>query len=145
MLTRLMVTERTPAQTMAVDLYYYNQPADLDADGQPRCSPAAVLPVERTISSDQPIDDTIRLLLRGQVTADERQAGFNTEFPNRDFKLLDVDLENSVLTLTFNEVPGFTTGGACRTDLLRAQIEKTALQFAAVSEVVIRPISLFQP
>lgn len=59
--------------------------------------------------------------------------------------LLNYNLNNGVLTLTFSEVLGFTSGGSSRVILLASQIEKTALQFNEVKEVVLKPETLFQP
>jgi hypothetical protein len=50
-----------------------------------------------------------------------------------------------VLTLKFTEVPGFTDGGSARMLILSSTIEKTALQFPGVKEVVFLPETLFQP
>lgn len=134
-------------ETQTVNLYYYNKAKDTDAAGQIRCSPDSVLPVERQISGKQPIAETISLLLKGDIRESEKDAGFETEFPHPDFGLKGVTLNahTGQLTLSFTRVPGFTTGGSCRTGLLYAQIEKTALQFDGVREVALRPEFLFQP
>ncbi|MFO7838376.1 MAG: hypothetical protein R6X08_02605 [Desulfosalsimonadaceae bacterium] len=55
------------------------------------------------------------------------------------------DADTGRLTPRFPRVPGFTSGGSCRTGLLQAQIQKTAGQFAGVRRVQIRPETLFQP
>lgn len=137
--------DKTEVKT--VKLYYYNKTKDTDAAGQIRCSPDSVVPVERKISGKQPIAETISLLLKGDIRENEKDAGFETEFPHPDFRLKDVALDKGTgqLTLSFTSVPGFTTGGSCRTGLLYAQIEKTALQFDEVREVALRPEFLFQP
>jgi spore germination protein GerM len=134
------------AGTLKVQLYYYNRTKDTDATGNLRCSPDAVLPVEREIPRTRtPIADTIRLLIAGRLTDAERAAGFSTEFPHPQFTLLRANLKDGVLTLTFPEIPSFTMGGAARVTLLAAQIEKTARQFPGVEEVRFDPESLFQP
>jgi len=129
-----------------VNLYYYNQIKDKEIAGYISCSPDAVLPVEREIPvTKTPIQDTIKLLIVGELTEKEETAGFSTEFPHQEFKLLDTDLKDGILTLEFSEVFGFTTGGACRVGLLATQIRKTAKQFSEVKEVFFEPESLFQP
>ena len=135
------------SETQTVNLFYYNKAKDTDAAGQIRCSPDSVLPVERQISGKQLIAGTISLLLKGDIRESEKDAGFETEFPHPDFRLKDVALDKGTgqLTLSFTSVPGFTTGGSCRTGLLYAQIAKTALQFDGVREVALRPEFLFQP
>jgi len=123
-------------------LFYYKQSEDENL----ACGPEAVLPVRREIEATQtPIKDTINLLIKGELTEEERAQGFTTEFPNPDFKLVGVNLKDGVLYLEFTEVPGFTTGGSCRVSLLTNQIIKTAKQFPEVKEVVLLPESLFQP
>ncbi|MGQ9477280.1 MAG: GerMN domain-containing protein [Candidatus Bipolaricaulia bacterium] len=131
---------------LKVQLYYYNETRDKELTGTISCSPEAVLPVEREIPyTKTPIQDTIRLLLEGELTAQERAEGFATEFPHSEFKLLGASLKRGVLTLKFADPTGFTSGGSCRTGLLAAQIIKTAKQFPDVREVRFEPESLFQP
>jgi len=131
-------------ESILIKLYYYNQ--DKAEEIGDLCSSDAVITVERKIpASPNPIRDTIRLLIKGELTAKEKEQGFSTEFPNSEFKLSGSKLENGVLSLEFTEVPGFTNGGSCRIGILKAQIEKTAKQFPIVKEVVIKPEYLFQP
>jgi plasmid maintenance system killer protein len=125
-----------------VQLFYYNQLEDKSVE----CGQDYVLPVEREIDSTQtPIQDTINLLIKGELTQAEKDMGFTTEFPNKDFKLLSANLKDGVLSLEFTEVPGFTTGGSCRVSILTAQIIKTAKQFPGVDNVILLPESIFQP
>ena len=129
-----------------VKLYYYNQVKDKEIAEYMPCSPDAVLPVEREIpATETSIQDTINLLIAGDLIEEEKSAGFSTEFPHPEFKLLGVNLKDGILTLEFTEVPGFTTGGSCRVGLLENQIIKTAKQFSEVKEVILTPESLFQP
>jgi spore germination protein GerM len=131
---------------LKVKLYYYNEAKDKELTGAISCSPEAVLPVEREIPPTKtPIQDTIRLLLKGELTKEERAAGFSTEFPHPEFKLLGASLKDGVLTLKFADPRGFSSGGACRTSLLAAQIIKTAEQFPGVRAIRFEPETLFQP
>jgi len=132
-------------QPREVDLYYYNKNKDIGEGGQAQCSPKAVQPISRVVKGENLIKDTIKLLLKGRIQPGEKQQGFSTEFPNENFSLKDTQLKNGTLTLTFTQVPGFTSGGSCRTRLLKTQIEKTAKQFPEVEDVVIKPETLFQP
>lgn len=95
--------------------------------------------------NDSRLQATIDLLIAGELTRQEKAAGFETEFPHPDFKLKKVVLQDGVLTLSFTEVPGFTTGGTSRINLLAEQIIKTAKQFPGVKEVKFDPEYLFQP
>lgn len=139
----------TPALTATpskctVRLYYHNRIKGEEIGDT--CSPDAVLPVEREIPlTETLIEDTIRLLIKGELTEEERVAGFSTEFPHPEFKLLSATLEDGVLTVQFADPAGFTVGGSCRVRILWAQIEKTAKQFPGVKGVRFEPEFLFQP
>jgi len=132
-----------PISKRTVELYYYKASDDKEVS----CDSDFVLPIKRSvIDSEDIIKNTIELLIQGNLAQSERNDGFETEFPNVDFKLLNAELsEKGTLTLTFTEVPGFTTGGSCRTGLLAAEIIKTAKQFDQVRKVVLEPESLFEP
>jgi hypothetical protein len=130
-----------------VYLFYYNKARDTDAGGQILCSPESVLPVKRMVPESAGKKQILELLLEGELTQEEKAAGFETEFPNPEFRLVKMDFNehNGCLTLWFNPVQGFTTGGSCRTGLLYAQIRKTAASLPGVREVEIQPDTLFQP
>lgn len=142
---RMELQEPLPDQT-PVSLYYYDPALDLDSAGNVMCSRAGVTPVPRMItSSDRDIEDTIRLLLRGELSESERARGLTTEFPLDGVTLENAELINGKLTLTFADPLGKTSGGACRAGVLLAQIEATALSFEEVKEVRFMPPELFQP
>ncbi|MBN2058392.1 MAG: GerMN domain-containing protein [Candidatus Saganbacteria bacterium] len=125
-----------------IKLYYYNRLKDKDKTFSDRY----VLPITRKVlATKTPVQDAIGLLLKGELTWQERSAGFETEFPNPDFKLKSAKLKNGVLTLEFPEVPGFTSGGSARIGLIMTSIIKTAKQFPEVREVKFEPEYLFQP
>lgn len=129
-----------------VRLFYYDPARDTDADGNIRCSRQGLVAVERTVpSSTTPLEDTIRLLLRGDLSASERAAGASTEFPLEGFALESAQLEDTELILRFADPMAKTTGGACRVGILWYQIEATALQFDEVDSVRFLPEELFQP
>lgn len=132
-------------QPKEVSLYYYNEENDKNPEGKPECSPEAVKPIKRIIPAKNPIKETIRLLLEGDIRENEAENGFTTEFPHGDFRLKEVKKEDGTLTITFPDVPGFTSGGSCRVTLLSAQITKTAMQFPEIEDVRFEPETLFQP
>lgn len=140
-------TEQTAdTRTQTIDLYYYDPARDLDADGNVLCSAQGLVKVERSIPhSDTPIQDTVRLLLSGTLTREEAAQGISTEFPLPGLELTGASVRDGVLTLSFNDPNSRTTGGACRTGVLWAQIERTAQQFDIVREVRFVPEELFQP
>jgi len=129
-----------------VNLYYYNPEKDKDETGNTMCSRAGLTPVEREIPvSKTPIQDTIRLLLEGKLTPEEKAAGITTEYPLESLKLLGANLKNGTLTLTFDDPLNKTGGGSCRVGILWFQIEATAKQFLEVKNVRFLPEELFQP
>jgi spore germination protein GerM len=120
-----------------VQLYYYSRRSK---------NSSGLVAVERWLKPTlTPLQDTIELLIAGKLGWQEKEQGLETEFPHPDFKLKGTKLKGGVLTLSFTEVPGFTTGGASRVGLLAAQISKTAKQFPGVKEVRFEPEYLFQP
>ncbi|MBU1026296.1 MAG: GerMN domain-containing protein [Candidatus Margulisbacteria bacterium] len=125
-----------------VKLYYYNHLRDTAKS----LSPKMLFPVTRNIpKTPSPIQDTIKLLLKGNLTKEEKIEGFSTEFPHPGFELKSTHLKNGILTLRFSEVLGFTSGGAARMELISEQIIKTAKQFPNVKQVEFEPAYLFQP
>jgi hypothetical protein len=138
----------TPPQVdndqLKVKLYYYNRQKDKEIASYIPC--VAVLPVERQIPvTNTPIKDTIELLIKGELTPEEKAEGFSSEFPHPEFQLLGVNLNDRTLTLEFSEVPSFTTGGSCRVSILAKEVTLTAQQFPEVDQVVFAPYSIFQP
>ncbi|MFA5747022.1 MAG: Gmad2 immunoglobulin-like domain-containing protein [Candidatus Paceibacterota bacterium] len=129
-----------------IDLYYYNSSKDQDASGNIMCSKNGLEPVERSIPlTKTPIQDAIKLLLKGELTSQELAQGITTEYPLPGLELKGASLENKVLTLTFADPQNKTGGGSCRVGILWFQIEATAKQFAEVSSVRFMPEKLFQP
>jgi hypothetical protein len=141
-MANLKIDWYSPIKKKEISLFYYNQAEDKENS----CDNSYILPVKRTIiDNENQIDESIKLLIDGKLTEQEKREGFTTEFPNKDFKLLGSKFENGVLTLTFTEVPGFTTGGACRVKILGSEIIRTAKQFSGVNKVVLEPETIFEP
>jgi hypothetical protein len=137
---------KAPVQFRAVTLYYYNSNLDKDDTGNILCSKNGLVAVDRQIPiTNTPIQDTINLLISGNITAAEKAQGITTEYPLQGLKLMAASLNGSVLTLTFNDPNNKTGGGACRAGILWFQIEATAKQFIGVSSVKFMPEELFQP
>lgn len=137
---------QTSEQTRQINLYYYNPAEDMDETGNIACSEQGLVAVNREIPlTGTPIQDTIKLLINGELTDTEKSAGLTTEYPLPSFELLGANLESGQLTLTFADPESQTSGGSCRVSILRNQIINTALQFDEVDEVIIEPEELFQP
>jgi spore germination protein GerM len=137
-----------PQAERLIKLYYYNPEKDRDETGNTKCSRDGLVAVERKIPlSTTPIQDTIKLLLKGKenLTEDEKAQGITTEYPLEGFSLKSASVKDGVLTLEFEDSQNKTVGGACRVGILWFQIEATAKQFSEVKEVRFLPEELFQP
>lgn len=136
-------------QTQSVTLFYYDPAKDQDGSGNLLCSPAGLALVERELRADFAgealIEETIRLLMAGDLSAAERAQGITTDFPLEDLALTTATLVDGELTLSFDDPNFRTSGGACRVAILWAQIEGTARQFVGVEQVRYTPEELFQP
>lgn len=140
-----LTKEASPKSTNTVKLYYYNPNLDQGVGGV-QCSVKGLVPVERTIvRTKTPIQDVIKLLLHGDITASERAQGITSEFPLQGLTLIAASLTQGELTLTFNDSLNKTVGGSCRTGILWNQINATAKQFPEVKNVRFMPEELFQP
>jgi len=129
-----------------VNLYYYKAEADTDESGNILCNADSVLPVKRSIKiSGAPIYETIDLLIQGELSKQEREDGFSTEFPLDGFFLKSANFSDGDVVLEFSDEDRVTSSGSCRVQILKSQIEKTALQFESVSSITILPEELFQP
>jgi hypothetical protein len=129
-----------------VKLYYYNPEKDKDGSGNIQCSRDGLVAVEREIPiTGTPIQDTIELLISGQLTKEEKSQGITTEYPLKGFSLKGASLKDGILTLEFEDPNYKTGGGSCRVGILWFQIEATAKQFPEVQEVKFLPEELFQP
>ena len=137
------------ADMMDAFLYYYNPEKDKDASGNILCSRKGLMPVKRAlpkIIGAPPIKDAINLLLKGELTPEEKSRGITTEFPLAGVSLKGVALKNGEIILEFNDPQNKTGGGSWRTGILWFQIEATAKQFSSANDkVVFSPDSLFQP
>lgn len=133
-------------QTRAIKLYYYNPDLDKDDSGNILCSNKGLVVVDREIPiTNTPIQDTIKLLISGNLTPQEKARGITTEYPLEGFSLEAASLNDGVLTLTLGDLNNKTSGGSCRAGILWFQIEETAKQFPEVLQVLFAPKDLFQP
>jgi len=133
-------------ETRTVKLYYYNYELDRDEFGNAACSRNGLVAVERQISiTKTPIQDTVKLLLLGELTEAERAQGIDTEYPLEGLSLKSTSLKDGVLTLEFDDPNNKTVGGSCRVGILWFQIEATAKQFPEVQQVRFLPEEIFQP
>lgn len=129
-----------------VSLYYYDPELDKDETGNVLCSRNGLVEVNRTIPVTQtPIQDAIKLLIKGELTEEEISRGITTEYPLSGLSLKGASLNSGALTLEFDDPENKTGGGSCRVGILWFQIEATAKQFPEVKNVRFLPEELFQP
>lgn len=139
------ITAISEATGTTIKLYFYNPALD-QGPGGVECSKKGLVAVLRVLpKTTTPLKDSIELLLRGELSDEERAEGITTEFPLPGVSLKSAALEGGVATLTFNDPQNKTGGGSCRVAVLWAQIEATAKQFPTVTSVRFMPEELFQP
>ena len=128
-----------------IKLYFYNPQLD-QGPGGAQCSRNGLIAVERVIpKTNTPLQDSIKLLLRGELSNEEKSQGITTEFPLPGVSLIGATIQNEIATLQFSDPQNKTGGGSCRVAILWAQIEATAKQFPTVKSVRFMPEELFQP
>ncbi len=141
-----IILEPTVTAQRAVKLFFFNPKMDQDESGNLACSSNGLVGVERIIpTTATPLQDTLRLLLSGGLTATEKAAGITTEFPLDGVTLTNATLVNGTATVNLEDSASKTSGGACRAGILALQIEATAKQFPGVTKVEFKPDTLFQP
>lgn len=129
-----------------VKLFYYNPEKDKDSTGNLLCTSKGLVAVTRTIPvTKTPIQDTLNLLLKGEITPAEKAQGVTSEYPLPGLELTGTSLKNGKLTLSFDDPQNKTSGGSCRAGILWAQIKGTAMQFPEVTSVGLATEFLFQP
>ncbi len=130
----------------SVNLYYYNSVLDKDINGNILCSAKGLVPVQRSVPITQtPLQDTLRLFLKGELTLAEKNSGISSEYPLSGVELKNAFISNAgVLTIDLADPNNRTSGGSCRAKVLQAQLEATAKQFTNVKSIVYtKPV--FQP
>lgn len=129
-----------------IKLYFYSVERDTNAQSVVQCSSMGLVPVERILpATTMPLTEAIKLLLRGEISEEERARGISSEFPLFGVRLEKATIQNGIAALTFTDEKFKTSGGSCRVAVLRAQIVATARQFSSVKEVQLLPQESFQP
>ena len=128
-----------------IKLYYYNPSLDQGVGGV-QCTRKGLVAVNRSLpKTNTLLEDTISLLIGGELTDEEKVSGLTTEFPLDGFSLLSSSFDESSVTLEFSDPLNKTVGGSCRVAILWAQIDETAKQFDSIKLVKFFPEELFQP
>ncbi len=143
----LPVDEYVTQNDIDVSIFVYDSIRDLDHLGHVQCSEQSVIPVARHIRSSRElfIEDTVRTLLSQPISLDEKSRGLASEFPLEGVRLISIDVEDGVARVKMEDPYARLSGGACRVTILRAQLEKTILQFSGVKTVLFEPPELLQP
>jgi len=145
MVTVQSITPVSAETGMPITLYFYNPALD-QGPGGVQCSKNGLVAVERIIpETTMPLTEAIKLLLRGEISDEERADGIESEFPLLGVVLTSAKVKNGVATIIFADPQNKTGGGSCRVAILWAQIEATAKQFPTVQSVQFMPEELFQP
>ncbi len=144
----MLFLHRAPAPLEAgipILLYFYDPELD-QGPGGTQCSPKGLVGVARTLpQTETPLREAIALLLRGELSPEERARGITTEFPLPGLALSGATIQDHVATLVFDDPQHRTSGGSCRVAILWRQIEATASQFPGIARVQFSPEYLFQP
>jgi hypothetical protein len=123
-----------------VEMYYYNVTEDVDEE-EILCSTDAVLPITRyvitiddDVSTAELAKQTLNELFAGELSSDEKSAGYVEPFFDQQFFVSNVSIEGNVANIA---VEGNLPDGECKFDLAAAQIKKTAMQFEGIDDVII--------
>lgn len=128
-----------------VKLYFYNGALD-QGPGGVACTEKGLQAVDRKVPKEAlNVEGAIKLLLKTTPNSEETSMGLTTQLPLTGFELRDVVIGDTVTTLEFVDSQNKTSGGSCRVNILRAQIEATAKQFDGVQNVQILPKEILQP
>ncbi len=120
----------TKGETMKIKVYYNNSEMD------PEFSCNKVFSVEREIPKTEGIArSALEELFKGP-TNQEKSQGFLTSI-NPGVKIQKLIIDNSVVTVDFDEQLEYQVGGSCRVAAIRAQITETLKQFPTVEKVII--------
>ncbi len=141
----LTYVQASPEEGTKIKLYFYDPALD-QGPGGVQCTSKGLVAVERIIpKTTTPLAEAIRLLLRGEISEEERERGITSEFPLAGVSLKSASISDGTATLTFSDPENKTVGGSCRVSILWHQIEATAKQFPTVKQVRFSPEELFQP
>ncbi|HEX8591468.1 MAG TPA: GerMN domain-containing protein [Candidatus Paceibacterota bacterium] len=133
-------------ETMPVTIYLYDARRDMDASGNVLCSAQGLVPSTRTVpQTEARLAAALGELFAGSLTEEERGRGLRTEFPLEGVRLSEVEVDNGTAVITVRDPDHKSSGGACRVNIMRAQIERTAREFSTVERVRFAPEGVFEP
>lgn len=134
-------------EKISVNLFYYSPNEDVDEGGNILCSKDGLLAVNREVSSENFLEETLQILINGELTEDEvNSLGIETEYPLEGLEILSIEKDGEDLFIELFDPFNNTSGGSCRAGILMFQILETAKQFDGVENVIFLPEDeLFQP
>jgi hypothetical protein len=151
--TQSSTTVQTTTQTstsaiqkkeMDIKLFYFNQEQDSYLPADQQSNIASIMPVRRSILTNDPYTDAVQLLLQGDVTMEEKAQGFVTIFPRSDLTVASVAVTNGVATVTLNAGAAFSFASTVEANIVKETIRRTLAQFPEVQSVTVQPEILFQ-
>ncbi|MCS6956307.1 MAG: GerMN domain-containing protein [Patescibacteria group bacterium] len=149
LISLFLINITNQSKNNSVLIFYYNPNKDKDENGNIKCSKDGLIPIQRKIiSNENLIKNTIDLLLKGKENLNQKEveSGLTTEFPLKGFKLKSFNLKpDGTLILEFDDPFNQSSGGSCRSFILKSQIEETLKQFSQIKNIEILPEHLFQP
>lgn len=116
-----------------VKIYLADDSGDADANFDSE-NPHGLVAVRRKVGAKSPLRGALLALTRGATKAEEKRMWFSATF---GIKLLSVRLENQTAYTYFTMPEGASFSGDLSPLVFRSAVEKTALQFPEVKEVVV--------
>jgi spore germination protein GerM len=124
---------KTPAETMTVKVYYIDTNVP-NQNGSVGCGDEAVGIDKPIVPTASLLETALEILLSSGQSLMEG-AGLYNALANQNWELEDVSIINEEAIIKFSGK--FVEMGACENPRIKAQIEKTALQFSTVKKVSI--------
>jgi hypothetical protein len=142
----LIPTDPDVTLSVPVTIYAYDPHRDQDASENVLCSAQGLVPVSREVpKSDNVLGSTLALLFTDALTEEERARGLTTNFPLTGVRLEEVTTKGEEVTVVVRDPNHTTSGGSCRVNVMRSQIEATAKQFDPQVHVRYSPEGVFEP
>lgn len=117
-------------ESLTVKVYFPNTKMGSTDD----CS--LVYPLNRKIPYTQAVGRAALNELFNGITQEEKEDGYFTNL-NTGIQIQSITIQNGIAKVDFNQKLQEGIGGSCKVTSIRAQIEKTLLQFPTVNTVII--------
>ncbi|MBS3903148.1 MAG: GerMN domain-containing protein [Anaplasmataceae bacterium] len=129
---RFQGSEKAGSETTKLKVFFSSD--DLSGEGNVDCE--KIFAVERVVPKTTAVAKAaLEELLKGP-TAGEKKNGYHTSL-NSGITLQSIIIQNGVAKADFSKELNAGVAGSCRVGTIRAQIEKTLLQFSTINKVEI--------